>query len=541
MFVKINKKWPASSWFLAIILVSPVLAIIWQSFGQDQAIFSHLWDTVLPSYLFNSISIVLGVIVVSTILGVPCAWLIANYDFPLRNVFMWAMLLPLAMPSYVVAYVYTDLFECVGPVQSWFKSLMDKPSNECFFVVRSHSGAVLALSLVLYPYIYLLARAAFAEQSNSLIKSARVMGCSAWQSFYRVSLPLARPAIVVAITLVAMETLADFAVVKYFAVSTLTTAVYDTWLGYGSLTAAARISVMLLLVIFALVAVEKFSRRQQKYYQPSTGQENVNRVKLTGASKVAALSFLGSVFALAFLLPFVVLLKFSIDYFSNSWNEDFFSYSFNSFFVAACTSVLCLLVGLILGYYKRLSTSADRQFVGKLASTGYALPGTVLAIGVLIPLTLLDKQLNWLFEWFGENGPGLLFSGSLFAIVFAYTVRFSAIAIGAIESSLSKVSPSLDMVSVTMGTSPLRTLVKVHTPLVQKGFFAAALLVFIESMKELPAALLVRPFGFETLATHVYQFVSDEQLERAALSAIVIVFVGLIPLIYLNRFFEQEH
>mgnify|MGYP000339023669 CR=1 FL=1 len=543
MFIKLNVKWPAASWLLSFLIFLPLLAIVWQSFGHDEDVFAHLWQTVLPDYVLNTVMVVLGVAFLSMLIGVPMAWFIAMCNFPMRSFFIWAMLLPLAMPSYVVAFVYTDLLEYAGPVQGalreffGWQSAVDYP----FFDVRTIGGAIVMLTLVLYPYVYLLARTAFLEQSQTLAQSARMLGCSPWQSFKRVSFPLARPAIAVAVALVAMETLADFAVVHYFAVPTLTTAVYDTWLGYGSLAAAARLSALMLAMLFILISVERFGRSKQRHYQRTTGQEAINRYSLTGAKAFAVTMFCLIIFGLAFALPFFSLIGMAIDYFDESWNEQFFEYSYNSFMLASIVAVVCVIIGLLLSYFKRLSQGKYSGVPSKLASTGYALPGTVLAIGVLIPLSLFDHGLNSLWEYFEREGPGLILSGTLFAMIAGYVVRFSAIAIGSIESSLNKVTPSLDMVSMTLGMSPLKMLFKVHLPLVRKGCFAAALLVFIESMKELPAALLLRPFNYETLATYVYQFVSDEQLEHGALAAIVIVVVGLVPLIILNRSLEQQH
>jgi len=543
MFINLNIKWPAFSWLLSLLLFSPLLAIIWQSFGDDHNIFSHLWQTVLPDYLLNTLLVVIGVAVSSMLIGVPLAWLIAMCQFPMRGFFVWALLLPLAMPSYVVAYIYTDLFEYAGPVQRWLREFFSwqSPQDYWFFEIRSVSGAIAMLTLVLFPYVYLLARTAFLEQSTSLLHSSRMLGCSPWQSFVRISLPLARPAISVAIALVAMESLADFAVVNYFSVPTLTTAVYDTWLGYGSLAAAARLSAMMIAVLFVLISIERLGRSKQQLYQKTTGQETKERFELRGFNAFITVLFCSLIFGLAFLLPFVTLIDLAIDYFEQSWNEQFIQYSINSLMLATIVSVCCIVIGLLLSFYKRLSNQRYAYIPSKISSTGYALPGTVLAIGVLIPLSFLDHQLNELFEWLGREGPGLILSGSLFAIVVGYVVRFVAIAIGSIESSFNKVTPSLDMVSTTLGLSPLQMLIRVHLPLVRKGCFAAALLVFIESMKELPAALLLRPFNFETLATYVYQYVSDEQLELGALAAIVIVMVGLIPLIFLNRSLEQQH
>jgi len=321
----------------------------------------------------------------------------------------------------------------------------------------------------------------------------------------------------------------------------LTTAVYDTWLGYGSLAAAARLSVLMLAVLFVLISVERLGRKKQRHYQRGSGQETIVRHKLTGVKSILASVFCGGIFMAGFGVPFISLIDMAINYFDESFNSQFFEYSINSLLLASGVAFICLVIAIVLGFYKRLASTKASEITPKLASTGYALPGTVLAIGVLIPLSLFDHGINGLIESMGFTGPGLLLSGTVFAIVAGYVVRFSAIAIGSVESSLNKVSPSIDMVSVTLGTSPLKMLFKVHFPLIKKGCFAGALLVFIESMKELPAALLLRPFDYETLATYVYQFVSDEQLEQGALAAIVIVVVGLIPLLFLNRSLEQSH
>jgi len=321
----------------------------------------------------------------------------------------------------------------------------------------------------------------------------------------------------------------------------LTTAVYDTWLGYGSLAAAARLSVLMLAVLFVLISVERLGRKKQRHYQRGSGQETIVRHKLTGVRAILASVFCGGIFMAGFGVPFISLIDMAINYFDESFNSQFFEYSINSLLLASGVAFICLVIAIVLGFYKRLAATKASEITPKLASTGYALPGTVLAIGVLIPLSLFDHGINGLIESMGLTGPGLLLSGTVFAIVAGYVVRFSAIAIGSVESSLNKVSPSIDMVSVTLGTSPLKMLFKVHFPLIKKGCFAGALLVFIESMKELPAALLLRPFDYETLATYVYQFVSDEQLEQGALAAIVIVVVGLIPLLFLNRSLEQSH
>lgn len=542
MILGLARSWSLAGYAVAALLVLPLFALIFQAFQPDEAVFDHLMATVLPTYIINSLLLIFWVSVGALLLALPCAWLVARCEFIGRRYLQWALLLPLAMPAYIVAYVYTDLLDYAGPVQRGLRLLFDwRSSQEYFFPdIRSLGGAACMLSLVLFPYIYLLARTAFMEQSLSLAHASRIMGCSSWQSFWRLSLPMARPAIAVGVALVAMETAADFATVSYFAVPTLTTAVYDTWLGYGNLTAAAKLSAIILLVIFMLIGVERFARRKQQLFQKQSRIQTTDLYRLTTKQTVYALIFCGTVLLLSFLLPFGILVSYAIGYFEKSWDSSFWQLSLNSLSLALVTSILCCLIALFLMFVRRISPRRSDTLPSRLASTGYALPGTVLAIGVLVPLTLLDFGINDLADYIGVKGPGLLLTGSVVALVFAFCVRFIAIAIGSIESSYKRISPSLDMVSLTMGQSPIRLLSRVHLPLLSKGIFAAALLVFIESMKELPAALLLRPIGFENLATQVFQFVSDEKLEHGALAAIVIVIVGLVPLIYLNRSLEQH-
>ncbi|MCL1141258.1 ABC transporter permease [Shewanella gaetbuli] len=541
MILGLTRSWSLTGYMIAAVIVLPLIALLVQASFPDEAVFSHLFNTVLPTYISNSLLLIVLVGLGSLIIAVPAAWFIARCEFPGRRYFQWLLLLPLAMPAYIVAYVYTDMLDYAGPVQialrQWFE--WSSPHDYYFPSVRSLGGAAIMLSLVLFPYIYLLARTAFMEQSASLLHASRIMGCTPWRSFWRLALPMARPALAVGVALVAMETAADYATVSYFAVPTLTTAVYDTWLGYGSLTAAAKLSAIMLLVIFAMVGVERFARRKQQLFQKQSSLSAADRYSLKGIHAFGAFGYCASLLFAAFVLPFVVLLTYAVDYFDESWNEQFWQYSWNSLYIAVLVSVICLLLSLILMFVRRVSPRPSDNLPSRLSSTGYALPGTVLAIGVLVPLTYLDFAINDIYDWFGARGPGLLFTGSIFAIVFAFVVRFLAISIGSIENSYKRISPSLDMASITMGQQPRQLLTRVHLPLLRKGLLAGALLVFIESMKELPAALLLRPIGFENLATYVFQFVSDEMLEHGALAAIVIVIVGLIPLIYLNRSLEH--
>jgi len=537
-----NYLWKTSSGALALLLVLPILAIFTTAVGETNELFSHLMSTVMPTYAFNTVALVTGTMVLSTLLGIPAAWVMAMCRVPGERVLQWALVLPLAMPAYIIGYIFTDWFDFAGPVQILLRDLTGWGPGEYWFPdIRTLSGAIIVLSLVLYPYVYLLCRAAFMEQNVSLLQSARLLKCSPWDSFRRISLPLVRPSIAVGLSLVAMETLGDFGTVSYFAVNTLTTAVYDTWLGYSSLTAAAKISAIMLVVVILLLSSERYSRRKQKLFQNQFSSREDFRYELNGWKKWLALTWCWGLVCVAFLFPLGQLLIYAYKYFSQSWTSEFREYALNSLYVSLTAALFGVLVALVVNFCQRLNPSRTSLAMMRLSAMGYAVPGTVLAIGVMVPVLFMDHLVNDIAKAMEWGRPGLIFSGSMFAIIFAMVVRFSAVAIGSIESSLSKVSPSLDMASRTMGCTGNEMLWRVHLPLVRRGALIAGLLVFIESMKELNAALLLRPFNFETLATYVYNFASDEHLELAALPAVLLVLVGLVPLVIVNRSLEHSH
>ncbi len=529
-------------WAVTLLLILPIIALIFNAFSIDNSgTFQHLIDTVLLTYSLNTLFLILGVVSLSFIFALPVAWFVACCEFPSRTILQWALMLPLALPPYIVAIVYTDLLDFSGPVQQFLRSLMgwQQISDYYFPDIRSLLGAILILSLTLYPYLYLLLRSAFLGQSGALFQAARSLGLSPLAAFFRVSLPLSRSAIAVGLSLIAMESLGDFATVNYFAVSTLTTAVYDTWLELGSLTTAAKISSLMLLALVVLITLENYSRRKQKIYQRSGATHTELRFVLRGWKKWGALLFSWSLLIGAFILPLLTLFYYALSYFSESLNARLWQYTLNSFWLAIIVAGLALVIALIVNFYQRLSPGILAKSCIRLSSLGYAVPGTVVAIAVLIPFTNIDLLLNQLLVEFGFSRVGLLFSGTLFILVIAYLVRFSAIAVGSIDSSLAQVSPSLDLASRSLGQNAAQTIRRVNLPLIKKGMLSATILVFIEAMKELPTALLLRPFNFETLATYVYQFVSDEMIEFAALPALLIVLMGLLPFIIVNRLLEN--
>lgn len=527
---------------LAILLATPLIALFYEAIVGEGESFAYIKQTVLGDYIVNTLILVFSVGFLALLIGVPLAWLMSVCEFKGKSFFKWALVLPLAMPAYLVAYTYTDLLDYAGPVQialrDWFA--WQSPDDYWFFDIRSIEGASFMLALVLYPYIYLMVRASFLEQNAALTHAARTLGQSPIRCFFKVSLPVARNAIIASVALVMMESMADFATVHYFAVSTLTTAVYDTWLGHYDLGSAAKLSSIMVLGMFMLLYVERLQNGKKQTGADAKVSQQKLVYHLSTKQSLLAICFCSLILIFAFVVPATVLVGYAIDYYAESWSTGIIGYAFNSILIATIAALVALALSVVLNFILRCHPSPAQKFSLKLASTGYAIPGTVMAIGVLIPLSFLDTSINEIIESFGMQGPGLLLSGSIIAIIAAHLVRFVAIANKSVEASYMKISPSLDMVSKTMGQGGVKLLSKVHLPLIRKSALVASLLIFVESMKELPAALLLRPFDFQTLPTYVYQFASDEQLEIAALGAILIVLVGLVPLILLNRSIDSQ-
>lgn len=528
--------WKIISWVTASLLVLPIIVMLMSGLSATTELFSHLWDTVLPTYIINTLYLAIIVGLLSTLFGVVSAAIITQTNVYAKNILRWLLMLPLAMPAYLVAYLYTDLFDYAGPVQRYLRGFFgwESPSDYWFFDIRTIFGAGVVISLVLFPYVYMLARTAFELQDKNLHRASRLLGFNTFQTFYKVSLPLARPAIAIAVSLVLMETLADFATVQYFAVNTLTTAVYDTWLGYGDLSAANALASILMLMVFFVVLFEQKARMKQRHQsnRPTRGSQVI---LLSTFKQILASSFCWALVFLGFLLPFLLLILMAYEYASLDQLEALISTGVNSLELSFYTATLTTLIALILVLYKRLHQDKLRGVPVNLAGFGYAIPGTVLAMAMLATFGPLDNFINELALKVGIDEPGLILSGTIFAIVFAFIVRFSAIANGTLTSGVEQISQSIDLAPPSLGVGQFKSILKVHIPMLKSSLFIAWLLVFVEAMKELPAVLLLRPFNFDTLSTQIYQLISDERLEQGAIGAILIVAFGLIPIIWLNK------
>lgn len=444
--------WKTSSGVLTLLLVLPILAIFYTAIGETDDLFTHLMSTVMPTYIYNTIALTTGVMFVSLIFGIPSAWFMAMCKLPTEKWLQWALVLPLAMPGYIIGYIFTDWFDFAGPIQIFLRDITGWGPGEYWFPdIRTLGGAILVLSLVLYPYVYLLCRAAFMEQNVSLLQSARLLKCSPWESFWRISLPLVRPSIAVGLSLVAMETIGDFGTVSYFAVNTLTTAVYDTWLGYSNLNAAAKISAIMLVVVVLLLSAERYSRRKQKLFQSQFNSHEDFRYELQGWQKWGALIWCWGLVAIAFIFPLLQLIDYAITYFAQSWTAEFREYALNSLVVSITAAIIGVVIALTVNFSQRVNGGRSSLVFMRLSSMGYAVPGTVLAIGVMVAVLFMDHRVNDIAKAMEWGRPGLIFSGSMFALIFAMVVRFSAVAIGSVESNLNKISPSWIWLPVPWG------------------------------------------------------------------------------------------
>lgn len=529
--------WVVGAFIVAAMVAAPIIAVVYIAFFPTENIWPHLASTMLPRYLSNTGILMLGVGIGVTLIGVSSAWVVTMCQMPGKRFFEWAMLLPMAVPAYIVAYVYTDLLEFAGPVQRMLRDMFGwKSAADYWFPdIRTKGGAIMVLSLTLYPYVYMLARAAFLSQSICAIEAARILGRSAWSSFATVALPLARPAIVVGVVIALMETLNDFGTIDFFAVHTLTAGIFNVWLGMGNAGGAAQIALTMLAVVIALMVIERYSRRRQRFHDTTNRFQELPGYELGPLAKAGALAICVLPILLGFVIPSMVLIYYSVGYFDQSWTEDFFEFAGNSLLVSGLATLVAVGCAIFLAYALRLFPQPLLKFFVRLSSVGYAVPGAVLAIGVLIPFARFDNALDAVMRDVFGISTGLLLSGTVFALVFSYAVRFMAVSYGSIEAALGKVRPSMDDAARTLGESPWGTLKRIHFPMVRGGILAASVLVFVDGMKELPATLILRPFNFDTLATHVYQFAKDEMIEHAALGALTIVLVGVVPVIMLSR------
>lgn len=521
---------------IAVLIALPILVVFSSIFTNQSDVWGHLAATVLPLYITNSLLLMLGVSVGVLVIGVGTAWLVTMCDFPGSRLFEWALLLPLAAPAYLLAYTYTDVLDYFGWVQTTLRAVFgwQSATDYWFPPIRSVGGAIIMLSLVLYPYVYLLTRVTFLEQSICTQEASRSLGCNPWQSFFKVALPLARPAVMAGLALALMETLNDFGTVEYFGVPTFTTGIFRTWFGGGERTAATQLAAVLMMFILSLILLERWSRRQARYYQTSSPFQRLKTYSLKGMRAFLAWWSCCLPIALGLLIPGALLVQMTVANAADTLDQDFLPLAFHSLVLASLTAGIAVLISLFLVYGLRLCGTAVMRFGVRVAAMGYAIPGSVIAVGILIPLAQVDGAIATLMQnWFNLPTQPFL-QGTITALIFAYLVRFLAVSLSSVESGLAKIHPSFDDAAYSLGHSARSTLTKIHAPLMGGSLLTALMLVFVDVMKELPATIVIQPPDFDTLAVRVYRYASDERLIEASAPALAIILVGLIPVIFLS-------
>ncbi|PTV97358.1 iron(III) transport system permease protein [Rhodobacter aestuarii] len=533
-----GRHWVWGSGFVAALVLAPVLALIWQALQGSDGLWAHLWAYVLRPALGQTTVLLLGVGLIVIVLGTALAWLVAAHDFPGRKVLDWALLLPLAVPSYIIAFVYLELLHPLGPVQELLRAILgyDNPRDFRLPDIRSMSGAILLLGLVLYPYVYLPVRAMFAMQAAGLLEAGRMLGCTRTHLFARLALPLARPAIAVGASLALMEALNDIGASEFLGVRTLTVSIYTTWVTRSDLPGAAQIALVMLVVVAALVALERFARRKQRFAGGAQRIRPLLPERLTGLRGWAALALGALPVVLGFGAPLFWLLSEAVGRIGEAGiSPQLWAEMRATLGLAAAATAAVLAGGMVVAFAARLWPGGTTATLGRLASLGYAMPGTVVALGVLVPVAGLDRMIDQGAQMLLGFGTGLVLIGSGAALVYAYVVRFLAMSVGGIDSGFAQIPRALDHAARSLGDGPGASLRHVHLPLLRPALVAAALLVFVDTMKELPATLLLRPLGVETLATHLYSEAARGTYEDGAIAALAIVAAGILPVIALAR------
>lgn len=567
---------------VAIALITPLCVIAAQLFLPANDGWQHLAATVLSEYIFNTIALLICVTIGVVLVGTTCAWLVTHYQFPGRDSLQWLLVLPLAMPAYVIAYAYTDFLQYAGPLQTALRAWLGMADGSGALLpdVRSLGGAAIMFVLVLYPYVYMLTRVSFSEQSSSYRDAGASLGLTPRQIFTRILFPLARPAIAAGTALVLMETLADYGTVSYFGVPTFTTGIYRAWFSLGDPVSSAKLAMVLLSFVVVVLFCERLARGRARYGQ-STGTVRTPQA-LHGAWRWAATLTCALPILLGFVLPSLILLKLTL---SNgegaAWDSRLWTYASNSIFLAAITAVLAVSIATFVAYaartaknhvaphakpaqnglkqgltakitrtksvqsyYARVSSKGLMggliRVVSKVGGLGYAVPGSVIAVGIMVPVIALDHLIADAWRWLSGATIGLLLTGSVAALIYAYLIRFLAVSLQTVDAGLAKITPSMDDAAQSLGLTAWQTLMRVHAPLLSRSLLTAGLLVFVDVMKELPATLVMRPFNFDTLAVQSYQFAADERLGQAAIASLLIVAVGVVPILLLSRQIGQS-
>ncbi len=524
-----------SSVFLTLLISIPTIIILSYLFFGDNETWLHLKDTVLFDYIFNSLYIMIGVAVLTFIIGFSTAYITTVFKFSFSHFFHYALILPFALPTYIVAYIYGGMFDITGTVTTFVLDVLNKDLSEViFFDIMSIEGAIIVMSLVLYPYVYLISKTYLYSESSSIIDASKTLGLSQWQIFYKIIIPISRPAIVAGVILAVMEAVSDFGVVDYFGVPTFVTGIFRTWFGMGSIEAAAQLASILMIFIFSLIFIERFQRINKRYKSSGKDFKPISKKELKGFKNILAFIVCFIPFFFGFLLPFIQLCYWFFIAYKEVIDEHFITILLQTLYIATFTSVIITILGFIFVYNVRLSKNYFSDFLVQIVKLGYSIPGAIIAIGILSFFALIDKYFFNLFEL------DTLISGTIIALIFGYIVRFLSISINNYESGFSKIPTSYDDACKTMNIKETTTLLKVILPLIKNSVFISFIIIFIEVIKELPLTMILRPFNYDTLAILSYEYVNQSQIVHSSVPAMFIVIMGILSVLILAKKMIKE-
>ncbi len=529
--------WRVAVMFVALLVIVPLGVILLSFLSPEKEIWQHLLETLMARLVLNTVLLVSGVALCTMLLGVSLAWLTGACDFPGRSLFSWSLLLPMAMPTYVLAFVWVGIFDFTGPVQTLLRDIFGQGLR--LPDIRSTAGVILVMSFALYPYVYLLTKNGFSTQGARALEAAQSLGCGPLAGFFRVALPMARPWISAGVLLVIMESLADFGAVSIFNYDTFTTAIYKAWFGFFSLAAAAQLSSILVLIVFVIMELEHQSSKRLRYHQSERQQSKAPPIVLNGLWKWLATALCSLVLLCGFVLPLIQLLVWSIEAYGEEFSSSYLRLLGNSLLLGSVAALIIVSLAFVLAYAKRRHPDKLTQTLIRLATLGYGLPGTVLAIGIFIPIAATDNFLAGLLTSISGYEVRPFLQGTILVMLLAYTIRFMAAGFKGVDSAMHRITPSIDEAARLMGLRGLKILGKVHLPILKGGALTALTVVFVDVMKEMPITLMTRPFGWDTLSVKIFELTSEGEWERAAIPAVSLIVVGILPIILFMRNSEK--
>ena len=536
---KLNS-WGFFSFIFVILVILPCMYIVIHLLDKPNENWYHIKTYLMKDYIINTIKIVFATGIFAMIIGTTLAWLIAAYEFPFRKFFKWALILPLTVPPYIAAYTYNGIFNYTGMVQKFFRNVMEINLDPKYFDIMSIRGAVFIFTVFLFPYVYIITRSFLEKQSASLIENARLLGRSSSSIFMHVILPISRGAIVGGSSLVILEVLNDFGVVSYFGVQTFSTAIFKTWFSLGDTSTAVKLASILMVTVFIILSLEKFFRGRKKYSYTTAKVRPIVPIELKGIKAVGAFLYCFTILSLGFIIPLLQLSQWSILTYKKILNIKLLELMFNSIWMAAIPAVLIIVMSVVIANFYRMKNNWISKAFSKISILGYSIPGAVLAIGVILLMVSIDRELGWFYKAIDPSSKTLVLSTSIFMLIFAYTIRFLAIGYQSIESGFDKIGMKFFEASRTLGYSATKTFFKVDLPMIKPALIGAFALVFIDIVKELPLTLILRPFNFNTLATKTYEYAGDEMIHEASIPALIIILVSIILVYLLYRIGDKE-